>query len=139
MICGINIHIPSLITIILGPRLGIHVWVVVNEWDIDSIPSCGCLHEFHIVDSHEIRDSLFTVQPLVSEFIFDLVDENVATVGDLVLGNYLRHLVHVRRPSIRVPSVVVAQLTVCPSRNPSGKAASCSFGVDVWARTEEDV
>lgn len=89
MIRGIDIHIPSLVTIILGPRLGIHVWVVVNEWDIDSVPSRRCLHEFHIVDGLEIRNFLLTVEPLVSEFIFDLVYENVATVGDLVLSNYL--------------------------------------------------
>lgn len=139
MIRGIDIHIPSLVTIILGPRLGIHVWVVVNERNIDPVPSCRCLHEFHIVDSLEIRNFLHTVEPLVSEFIFDLVYENIATVGDLVLSNYLRHFVHVWRPSIRVPGVVVAQLTVCPSRNPSWKSAGRSFGVDVWARAEEDV
>lgn len=138
MIRGINVDIASLVTVILGPRLGIHVWVVVNKRDIDSVPSCGCLHEFHVVDGLKIRNLQFTVEPLVSEFIFNLVDENIASVGDLVLRNYLRHLVHVWRPSIRVPGIVVAQFTVCSSRNPSWESTSCSFGVDVWARAKED-
>ena len=137
MIKGINIHIPSLVTVVLGPRLGIHIWVVMNERDINSVSSCRCLHEFHIVDGLKIRNFLRTVKPLVSKFILDLIQENIATVGDLVLGNYLRHLVHIRRPSIRVPGVVIAQLTVCPCRNPSWKSAGRGLGVDIWARAEE--
>jgi hypothetical protein len=76
---------------------------------------------------------------LVAVFVFDLVEDNVASVGDSVWEDDLGHLLHVRLPCSSIPRVVVAKGAIIAGREPSREPSCIGFGVDIRTRTEDHV
>ena len=76
---------------------------------------------------------------MVTIFVFDLVDDHVAAIGDGVFSDNLIHRFDVRLPGFGVSSVVVAKRTISSSGDPAGKASPSTLGIDVGSWSVEDV
>lgn len=116
MIKSIIVYIASFITVIFAPGLGIHVRVVVNERYIYAIRASTRLQQLHVGDGWVVGDLEGCVDPLISVFVLNLIDEDIAAISDLVLGDYLGDLGEERGPSCGVAGVVISE----------GSVGSCS-------------
>ena len=109
------------------------------RWDVDGGSADGAFEELHVVDSCGVGGFGGHVLPLVTVFIFDLVENDVASVGYGVRENDFGHLLHVRFPCCGVSRVVVAESTVVAGREPAWESSCVGFGIDVRTRTEDYV
>lgn len=99
----------------------------------------GALEHLHVVDARDVGGFRSHVLPLVAVFVFDLVEDDVASVGYGVRENYFGHLRHVRLPCSGVSGVVVAEGSVVTDGKPTGESSCVGFGIDIRSRTEDHV
>lgn len=95
----------------------------MDEWDIDSIRACCGFEKFHVCDSCGIGDFLIGVEPLISVFIFDLVDEYVSSFCDLVLGDDLGYFGEKWCPGVGISGIVVSKSAVGSCSQPAGETS----------------
>jgi hypothetical protein len=118
---------------VLTPALGVHIRVVVNERNIDTMGSCRVLQCLHVSSGSIVRDLLFCVLPLLAVLVLDLVDKCIATFGYKMFGGELRELGEVRIQGLEVSWVVVSELSVRSSCEPQREASGIGFSVNVGA------
>lgn len=125
--------------VVHGPGFCAKVWVVGNGGDIYTTSGGGGLEKLHVSDGSFVRCACGHVCPLLSIFILNLIEENVAAASELVVSNYGGNVVEIRCPGLSVSGIIVTKGTISTSSEPTGKATGGSLGVDIRARAEQDV
>ena len=111
----------------------------MEEGQVNRGRADGALEHLHVVDARVVGGFRGHVLPLVAVFVFDLVEDDVASVCDGVRENDFGHLRHVRLPCSGVSGVVVTESTVVAGREPARESSCIGFGVDVRTRAEDHV
>lgn len=125
--------------VVFRPGLRTEVGVVVQTGDLDGRSTNRALEQLHVVDACGVGGFGGYVLPLVAVFVFDLVEDDVASVGYGVRKNDFGHLFHVRLPCGGVSRVVVAESAIVAGGKPARESSCVGFGVDVRAWTENHV
>ena len=125
--------------VVFRPGFRAKVGVVMERWDFNGGSANGALEELHVVDARGVGGFGGHVGPLVAVLVLELVEDDVASVGDGMREDNFGHLLHVRLPSSRVSRVVVAKSAVVAGREPAREASCVRFGVNVRAWPEDHV
>lgn len=99
----------------------------------------GALEQLHVINACRVGSLRGDVGPLVAVFVLELVEDDVASVGDSMREDDFGHLLHVRLPCGGVSRVVVAKRTILASGQPSRESSCIGFSVDVRTWTEDHV
>ena len=125
--------------IIHRPRLCVEIWIVMSRRHVDACIVRRSFQEFHVVDGRFVWCAGCDVGPLFAIFVLDLVENDVTTVSNRVLGNDFVDVFDVWLPGFCIARVIVAKCAVVSGRDPAREAPSSTFGVDVWSGTIIDV
>ena len=81
----------------------------MDQGNIDSVRTSICFQELHICGGRRLW-LLFSraTEPLLSVLVFDLVEDNVSTLGDLVFANKPRILSKEWLPGFGVAGIIVS-------------------------------
>jgi hypothetical protein len=111
----------------------------MKKWNINRGRADGALEELHVVNACGVGGFGGHVCPLVAIFVFDLVEDDVAPVGDGVWEDNFGHLLHVRFPGSGVSRVVITESAIITGGEPAWEASCVGFGVDIRTWTEDHV
>lgn len=125
--------------VVFRPGFGAKVGVIVERWDFDRGSADRALEELHVVNACSVRRLCVHVCPLVAVFVLNLVEDDIASVGDSVREDDFGHLLHVRLPCSGVSRVVVTKGAVFAGSEPSREPSCVGFGVDIRARPEDHI
>ena len=125
--------------VVFRPGLRAEVWVVVERGYLNGGRADGALEELHVIDACGVGSFGGHVGPLVTILVFDLVEDDVASVGDRVRVNDFGHLLHVWLPCSGVSRVVVAKGAIIAGSEPARESTCVGFGVDIRTRTEDHI